>query len=160
MRNSPLTEKQRLFAIAYVNNGGNRAKAAISAGYHAKRANQSGYQALTSPVVQAAIRKEAEDLLNSNVGLAAKVLVELATTSKSDSVRLQAAQSLLDRGGLPFVRQTEHTHTLKDERSDAELKAHIKQLTDELGLNAKVIEHAPSKEAVTIIEDPKQPDSD
>jgi len=146
MRNSPLTEKQKAFAIAYVNNGGNRTQAAISAGYHSKRANQSAYQALTSPAVQAAIRKEAEDLLNANVGIGAKVLVELATTSKSDSVRLQAAQSLLDRGGLPFVRQTEHRHTLEDNRTDAELRAHIKQLTDELGLNAKVIEHIPSEE--------------
>ena len=145
----PLTPKQEAFAIAYVNNGGNRKQAAIAAGYHSKRADQSAYQALSSPVVQAAIKKEAEDLLNANVGIAAKVLVELATTSKSDSVRLQAAQSLLDRGGLPFVRQTEHKHTLEDNRTDAELKAHIKQLTDELGLNAKVIEHEPSKEAET-----------
>ena len=32
---------------------------------------------------------------------------------------------------------------MEDHRTDAELKAHIKQLTDELGLNAKVIEQAP-----------------
>ena len=152
--NQPLTEKQKAFAIAYVNNGGNRSQAAISAGYHSNRANQSGYQALSSPAVQAAIRKEAEDLLNSNVGIGAKVLVELATTSKSDSVRLQAAQSLLDRGGLPFVRQTEHKHTLEDSRTDAELRAHIKLLTAELGLNLRVIEHVPSKEAATKPDEP------
>ena len=52
--NAPLTEKQKAFAIAYVNNGGNRTQAAISAGYSTKVAKQSGYQALTSPAVQAA----------------------------------------------------------------------------------------------------------
>jgi phage terminase small subunit len=144
--NQPLTEKQRLFAIAYVHNGGNRAQAAIKAGYHSKRANQSGYQALSSPAVQAAIRKEAEDLLQTHVGLAAKVLVELATGSKSDAVRLQAATTLLDRGGLPLIHRTEHQHTLQDHRTDKELQAHVKRLLGELGLNAKVIEHEPSKE--------------
>ncbi|MBC8445279.1 MAG: terminase small subunit [Rhodospirillaceae bacterium] len=153
--NQSLTEKQRLFAIAYVHNGGNRTQAAISAGYHAKRANQSGYQALTSPAVQAAIRKEAEDLLVSNVGIGAKVLVELATKSKSDSVRLQAATALLDRGGLQLVRQTEHKHTLEDHRTDAELREHIKRLTAELGLdakivNAKVIEHDDAEPRKTV----------
>ena len=98
---------------------------------------------LSLPHIQQAIRKEAEDLLNANVGLAAKVLVELATTSKSDAVRLQAAVALLDRGGLPFIRQSEHTHRVEDHRSDAELKQHILKLTSELGLNAKVIEQAP-----------------
>ena len=143
MRDQPLTEKQRLFAIAYVRTGGNRAQSAKEAGYEGVRADQSAYQALSSPAVQAAIRKEAENLLSANVGIGAKVMVDLAISSKSDSVRLQAAQSLLDRGGLPFIRQTEHKHTLEDHRTDAELKAHIKQLTDELGLNAKVIEQAP-----------------
>jgi hypothetical protein len=57
---TPLTEKQKAFAIAYVNSGGNRKQAAITAGYHAKRADQSAYQALSSPAVQAAIRKEEE----------------------------------------------------------------------------------------------------
>ena len=145
--NQPLTEKQKAFAIAYVNNGGNRTQAAISAGYSTKVAKQSGYQALTSPAVQAAIRLEAEHVLNTNVGLAAKVLVELATTSKSDGVRLAAASALLDRGGMALVRQSEHRHVLEDNRTDAELRAHIKLLTAELGLNSKIIEHVPSKEA-------------
>ena len=94
--------------------------------------------------------------LNTNVGLAAKVLVDLATTSKSDGVRLAAASALLDRGGMALVRQSEHRHVLEDNRTDAELRAHIKQLTAELGLNATVIEHVPSKEAVTNPDDPKQ----
>jgi phage terminase small subunit len=143
--NAPLTEKQKAFVVEYVRNGANRRRAVICAGYSRKGIDTEAHRLLSLPHIQHAIRKEAEDLLNANVGIGAKVLVELATTSKSDAVRLQAAQSLLDRGGLPFVRQTEHKHTLEDNRTDAELKAHIKKLTDELGLNAKVIEHIPSK---------------
>jgi phage terminase small subunit len=141
--NAPLTEKQRLFVTEFVGNGANRRKAVTSAGYSEKGIDQTAHHLLSLPHIQQAIRVEAENLLNSNVGIGAKVLVDLAQNSKSDSVRLQAAQSLLDRGGLPFIRQTEHKHTLEDNRTDAELKAHIKQLTDELGLNAKVIEHEP-----------------
>lgn len=141
--NALLTEKQRAFVTEFVGNGANRRKAVVSAGYSEKGIDQTAHHLLSLPHIQQAIREEAEDLLNSNVGIAAKVLVELATNSKSDSVRLQAAQSLLDRGGLPFVRQTEHKHTLEDNRTDAELRAHIKRLSDELGLNAKVIDHEP-----------------
>lgn len=141
--NQPLTDKQKAFVVNYVSNGANRRKAVIAAGYSKKGVNVEAHRLLSLPHIQQAIRVEAENLLNSNVGIGAKVLVDLAQNSKSDSVRLQAAQSLLDRGGLPFIRQTEHKHTLEDSRTDAELKAHIKQLTDELGLNAKVIEHKP-----------------
>ena len=153
--NQPLTEKQKAFVTEFVGNGANRRKAVVAAGYSKKGIDQTAHVLLSLPHIQQAIRKEAEDHLNANVGVAAKVLVDLAQNSKSDSVRLQAAQSLLDRGGLPFVRQTEHKHTLEDNRTDAELKAHIKQLTDELGLNAKVIEHEPSKEVVA--ENPIKP---
>ena len=144
--NQPLTEKQKAFVVNYVSNGANRRKAVISAGYSESGVDVEGHRLLSLPHIQQAIRKEAENHLNAHVGIAAKVLVDLAQNSKSDSVRLQAVQALLDRGGLPFVRQTEHKHTLEDNRTDAELKAHIKQLTDELGLNAKIIEHEPSKE--------------
>jgi hypothetical protein len=143
MRGDQPTEKQKHFAIAYVRNGGNGTNAAKEAGYIGTRPDQSAHQALSSSIVQNLIRIEAVNLLNANVAIGARVLVDLAQTSKSDSVKLQAAQSLLDRGGLPFIRQTEHKHTLEDHRTDAELKAHIKKLTDELGLNAKVIEQAP-----------------
>ncbi|MDA1090969.1 MAG: terminase small subunit [Proteobacteria bacterium] len=147
--NQPLTEKQKAFVVNYVSNGANRREAVIAAGYSMKGIDVEAHRLLSLPHIQQAIRKEAEDHLNAHVGIAAKVLVDLAQNSKSDSVRLQAVQALLDRGGLPFVRQTEHKHTLEDNRTDAELKAHIEQLTDELGLNAKVIEHEPSKEPET-----------
>ena len=90
-------------------------------------------------VVVAAIKEEAERRLRAGVALGATTLEELALNAQSESVRLQAAQALLDRGGMQLASLSEHHVVVKDERSDDELRARVEQLQRELGLSAKVI---------------------
>ena len=73
------------------------------------------------------------------MALGATTLEELALNAQSESVRLQAAQALLDRGGMQLASLSEHHVVVKDERSDEELRARVEQLQRELGLSAKVI---------------------
>lgn len=142
MNGRQLTEKQQRFVADYISNGAQARKAAISAGYGVPGAHTSAYRLLKLPHILEAIREEAEKRLSSNVALAAEMLVKLAQSAKSESVRLQAATSLLDRGGLPLIRQAETRHVIEDRRSDKELLEHIRGIASELGIpwNAQVIE--------------------
>ena len=161
-----LTEQQTEFVVQYLNSGADRRKAALAAGYSKKGLDQCAYRLLRNPKIQAAIRDEAENHLNTHVALASATLVDLCKNAKSGAVRLQAAQALLDRGGLPLIRQSEHRHVIEDTRTDKELQDHVKQLMGELGLDAKVvnapvIEHEPtSKEPEPKADKPKQQTED
>ncbi|MES9934297.1 MAG: terminase small subunit [Candidatus Sedimenticola sp. PURPLELP] len=135
-----LTTKQRKFVRYYIQFGGNATRAAKEAGYGEASAHTTSHRMLKVPHIQQAIKEEAETVIRSGVAVAADVLVDLARNATSESVKLQAATALLDRGGLPFIRQSEHKHVVEDKRSDKELLESAKVLAQELGLNAKVIE--------------------
>ena len=49
-------------------------------------------------------------------------------------MRLRAATALLDRGGMPLVKQSEITHRVEGRRSDQELLQHARQLAKQLGV--------------------------
>jgi phage terminase small subunit len=156
MRRDKLTSKQAAFVQAYLALGGrNGRQAAINAGYsaHGPKSGKLGAAVVASrmlrdPKILAELKRETESRLRAGVVLAGTVLEELARDAQSESVRLSAAQALLDRGGLMLTRMTEHTVTLRDERSDTELWARIGQLQRELGSNAKVIEAAVERESL------------
>jgi phage terminase small subunit len=137
-----LTPRQLRFVKDYVENGGFAAPAARSAGYTPKTARFASHKFLDIPHVLAAIRLEVQKKLDAGVALAASVLEKLATSAKSEAVQLQAAEALLNRGGmrLAALTQHEHTHLIRDERTDAELRARITELHRELGISGKVIE--------------------
>jgi hypothetical protein len=61
-------------------------------------------------------------------------LIELAENAKSEDIKLRAAVALLDRGGLPLAKISEHRHIVEDRRSDAELLQHVKSLANQLGV--------------------------
>ena len=100
LRHVGLTKKQADFARAFVANGGKRSDAAITAGYAVPTARIEAHRLLHSPAIVDAIRKEAERALQTSVAVAQAILIDLAEHATSEAVRFQAAQALLDRGGL------------------------------------------------------------
>ena len=139
-----LTPKKLAFAKCHVQLGGkNATQAAIMAGYSSKGggagAAVTASRLLRDPRVLQAIKEESERRLRSGVAMAADTLTELAQNAQSESVRLQAAQALLDRGGMQLATLSQHHVVVEDKRTDDELLARVRQLQGELGLNAKVI---------------------
>jgi hypothetical protein len=59
------------------------------------------------PHIQTAIRKQCEQVLVNSAPLAISVLMELAKSASSESVRFQAAASLLDRTGYKQAEKLE-----------------------------------------------------
>jgi hypothetical protein len=88
----------------------------------------------------AEIRQEVDKRMRSGVALGAETLAELAGSANSESVRLQAAIQLMDRGGMQITTLSEHRVTIEDKRTDEELRARVAQLQRELGLSAKVVQ--------------------
>ena len=119
--------------IANLLHGMAKGDAAVAAGYPARSAGVSASRLLNREGVLKALRDGAERRLTAGVAIGANVLIELAEKAKSEDVRLRAAAALLDRGGLPLVKQSEVTHRLIDERSDAELRARLAELEREEG---------------------------
>lgn len=135
-----ISPKELRFVQAYVRLGGmNGTQAAIAAGYGVSGAHVQAHRLLRRPHVLSAIKDETERGLRAGVAIGASVLEELAKTAASESVRLQAAQSLLDRGGMRLANISEHHHIIEDRRSDSELLDRINELSRELGIGAKVI---------------------
>jgi phage terminase small subunit len=139
-----LTPKKLAFAKAHVQLGGqNATKAAIMAGYSSKGggagAAVTASRLLRDPRVLQAIKEETERSLRAGVAMAANTLTELAQNAQSESVRLQASQALLDRGGMQLATLSQHHVLVEDKRTDDELRARVEQLQRELGLSAKVI---------------------
>jgi phage terminase small subunit len=117
-----LTPKQSAFVKAYCRLGGmNGTQAAIAAGYSGKGqgagAAVSSSRLLRLPHILTAIRQETERSLRSGVALGAQVLYELAQGAQSESVRLQAAQALLERGGMHLASLSEHQVVVEDRRA-------------------------------------------
>lgn len=134
LRYPGLTKRQGDFAREFVSNGGRRSDAAVAAGYAVATARIEAYRLLQKPAVVDAIRKESERALQGNVALGQHVLANLAEHAVSETVRLAAAQALLDRGGLQLVRRSEQTINVVDQRTDAELVAHAQRLARELDI--------------------------
>lgn len=153
-----LSKKEALFVEA-ISRGAKKGEAAIAAGYAPSSAHVSASRLLNRPHVLTAIREAAERAINAGVATAALVLLELAESGKTDDVRLRAACALLDRGGMPLIRQSEHRVTVNDQRSDAELLAHIRSLASQLGI-ASPVQIIEGEIVPTSLPPPAEPDND
>ena len=91
------TPKQHAFVAEYVANGGKAQAAAEVAGYADPR---ECYRLLANPLIQQAILKETLSRIGMAAPQALHTVMALSTDSRSDYVRLQAAQDLLDRAGF------------------------------------------------------------
>jgi len=120
--------------VRHLLEGRKKKDAAALAGCPVKTAGVAASKLLMRPRVLEALRRGAETKLNAGVAVGAIVLKELAESAKSEEVRFKAALALLDRGGLPLVKQTETRHLLTDTRTDVELIEHVRGLARKLKL--------------------------
>ncbi len=122
-RNGALTVQQSTFLKAYVENGGDRAKAERKAGYKAG----CGYDVLRKPDVQRQIiQHQAARLASDALPIAVSTLIEIMTNGKAPAAaRVQASKVVIDRA-LPSA----DTGQVKDlhEMTPAELAEAIARL--------------------------------
>lgn len=136
MDDNGLTEMQNTFVREFVRNcPDNGAEAARRAGYSELRADKAAWELTHNPKVQAAMRKEQDQLHADTAPLAFATLKLLLQPTSNDSVRFQAAKDILDRCGYRPVEKLVIEHTL----SPDERQARIRELEQMLGRAAQVI---------------------
>ena len=117
-------EKHRKFIDTYALSG-DSTQAAIDAGYSEKAARQTGYKLRTryEDEITQRVRTILPQIISENLG----IVQTLAREGQSESVRLNAANTLLDRAGLKPVERIEtstsdRTPEERSQRIDALLK--------------------------------------
>ena len=118
-----ITGKQEKFIESYCKSG-NATQAALDAGYSEKPARQQGHQ--LKKTVKSQIDTYVVDNMSDVIPENLSIVQELARNSPSDSVKLSAANSLLDRAGLKPIERIETTNT--DSLSVDEIKKEIDAL--------------------------------
>tara|TARA_R110002012_G_scaffold82544_1_gene208527 strand:+ start:801 stop:1178 length:378 start_codon:yes stop_codon:yes gene_type:complete len=115
-------EKHRKFIDTYALSG-NSTQAAIEAGYSEKAARQTGYKLRTryEDEITQRVRTILPQIISENLG----IVQTLAREGQSESVRLNAANTLLDRAGLKPVERIE---TSTSDRTPEERKQRIDAL--------------------------------
>ncbi len=102
-----LTPMQAAFVDAFVSNGGHKTEAAIEAGYSKDTARSQAYELLAKPhVIQAIMARTMNELVMQSP-VAVQRLHDLLS-AKSEYVRLQAAQDVLNRVGLKAPDRVDH----------------------------------------------------
>lgn len=102
-----LTPMQQAFVDAFVSNGGHKEEAAIEAGYSRETARVQAYELLGKPHVMQAIMARTMNELIMQGPAAAQRLHDLLS-AKSEYVRLQAAQDVLNRIGIKAPDRVDH----------------------------------------------------
>jgi len=117
-------DKHRKFIDTYALSG-DSTQAAIDAGYSEKAARQTGYKLRTryEDEITQRVRTILPQIISENLG----IVQTLAREGQSESVRLNAANTLLDRAGLKPVERIEtstsdRTPEERSQRIDALLK--------------------------------------
>lgn len=103
-----LSSKQIGFVVAYVANGGAKRAAAVEAGYAKPSAHVEAHRLLQNITVLDAIRHLATATFGAALPGAIRTVSALSTGAKSEYVRLQAAESVLDRLGLGRQQKVVH----------------------------------------------------
>jgi hypothetical protein len=99
-REQRLTARQNAFVEALITNGGDRVKAAIAAGCNKKSAAAMAWKWLRHPLIAEEVVRRTTELVASAAPAAVQRMVTLMNKSKSDFVRMQAAQDILNRAGV------------------------------------------------------------
>ncbi len=102
-----LTTMQQAFVDAFVSNGGHKEQAALDAGYSRETARVQAYELLSKPHVMQAIVSRTMNELIMQSPVAVQRLHDLMD-AKSEYVRLQAAQDVLNRVGIKAPDRVDH----------------------------------------------------
>jgi len=108
-----LTDKQRKFVDYLFLPNVTQTEAAVMAGYAEGSAHVSASRLLRFPHVQEYLRTCIQQGISASAVKALRVVTDLQDSAKSDYVRLQAAQDILDRSGFKAVEK--HAHAIKGE---------------------------------------------
>ena len=109
LRPDKITDQQMKFVEKLVTNGGQLEQAAIDAGYSKHSARRQAYALLDKSHVMEAYMRTLANELKASAGGAAKTITSLATGARSEYVKLQAAQDLLDRIGMKAPDKVQHS---------------------------------------------------
>ena len=96
---SSLTPKQKHFVDNLFTPGTTHVKAAIDAGYAERSAHVAASRTLRLPHVQEYINACVQEAIQTPSIRAMSQVAQLSTSAKSEYVRLQAGQDILDRAG-------------------------------------------------------------
>lgn len=144
LQSGELTEMQRLFCFYYVKSF-NATQAAIDAGYSEKTAYSQGQRLLKNVEVQKQIQAAQTDfqaLLADEAANSIRTIVQLRDTADNDSVRLKAAQDILDRLGLKAPEKQEVSMKVKDEAGEkrdkliGDLRTSLTEVRSALGVRS------------------------
>lgn len=102
-----LTALQSAFVEAYLTNGGNGAAAAREIGIKDEQAAQRAYTLLRHQGVQRAIYERMATEVALSAPKALGTIRTLMTGARSEFVKLQAAQDVLDRAGIRAQSNTQ-----------------------------------------------------
>lgn len=140
---SALLPRQQAFVIAMLENGGNRVRAALEAGYGESRTGEQSYSSAATAGwrlahdddIIAAMQEQTDRMLQSGSIKAAATLISLLD-SNDVKVKSKVAQDILDRSGHGAITKQEISVTHED-KTTAELLAFIKTAAAEQGLDAR-----------------------
>ncbi len=152
-----LTDKQQEFAAAYVSCGGNASEAARLAGYSQASARQIGGRLSRDAKVQRMIRQEQQRVIGGRLCSQALGVLEsiMLDPSAPAGARVDAAKSLLDRGGLPaipanlIVQDTVNADRALTEMSLEDIQSFVLAGREKLALLKAQVGEATEVEAVT-----------
>lgn len=102
-----LTALQTAFVEAYLTNGGNGAAAAREIGIKEDQAAQRAYTLLRHQGVQRAIYERMASEVAMTAPKALGTIRSLMSSARSEFVKLQAAQDVLDRAGIRAQSNTQ-----------------------------------------------------
>jgi phage terminase small subunit len=130
-----LTELQQAFVVAYTSDPtaiGNCREAALRAGYSQHTAAESGRRLVTQPHIREAIRAANLELISGRIATKAVALLEKVIDDESApiKVRVEAAKTILDRGGFGAAPagQAKQIEKHPSEMNEAELFARMVEL--------------------------------
>lgn len=104
----PLTKRQKALVEAYVANGGNLTRAAEEAGYAEGNSGRvTAQKAMKTPHVQQYLMQQVSEAFSQHAAAAVQTVAQLSRNGKSEYVRLQAAQDLLDRAGFKPIDRSQ-----------------------------------------------------
>lgn len=104
-----LSRRHQAFVDNLVSNGGNMEQAAIDAGFKPDNAKTYAYELLRKPHIMTAFQNQCALIMASNAPKAMQTLESLMVNGRSEYVKMQAAQDLLDRVGMRVSEKVDHS---------------------------------------------------
>jgi len=145
-----LTPMQDAYVVHLVTNGGSQVQAARDAGYSERAAQAKSGEMMKLKHIQLAIVRESTKRLNSLIPVGLETIRYLAVHSNSDSVRLSAAQDMLNRAGL---RATSELQSDKPLTTKAQYTAILDDIRKALAQRERVLEPDQADELTAIPHD-------